>query len=392
MGSCGSWTTWAHDGSVVQAARVSYGAGTKRVHEDRGLIRYLLRHAHTTPFEMCEITLHVRVPMDTWRQWIRHRTANVNEYSTRYSVAIDAAQRTPPGEWRAAVVRQPPGQRRLSADAAQGEALTAGEATLQDLARHTYEARLAAGVAREQARKDLPLSTYTEAYWKVDLHNLLHFLQLRMDDHAQEEIRAYAAIIGEQIVAKWVPLVWEAFNDYRRQALWLSRIEIEIVTALASGSAANARAAAESLGLLKTGNDGQLAPNRERRELEDKLRRLGFTVPWPPPVIMMQLKVKRLNPAAVLPSYARAGDAGLDLFAVQRGDHRTRARPRSWPPASRSNCRRAPKAGASAQRPRAEARAHRAQHAGDGRRGLSRRGRRDPDQPRTQPRSRSRPA
>ena len=186
-----------HDGSVVQAARVSYGAGTKRVHEDRGLIRYLLRHAHTTPFEMCEITLHVRVPMDTWRQWIRHRTANVNEYSTRYSVAIDAAQHTPPGQWR----RQSTDNRQGSAGflhAAQGEALTAGETTLQELARHTYDARLAAGVAREQARKDLPLSTYTEAYWKVDLHNLLHFLQLRMDDHAQEEIRAYAAIIGER--------------------------------------------------------------------------------------------------------------------------------------------------------------------------------------------------
>jgi thymidylate synthase (FAD) len=269
-----------HDGSVVQAARVSYGAGTKRVHEDRGLIRYLLRHAHTTPFEMCEITLHVRVPMDTWRQWIRHRTANVNEYSTRYSVAIDAAQRTPAAQWR----RQSSDNRQGSAGflpSEQGDALTAAEATLQQLARDTYEARLTAGVAREQARKDLPLSTYTEAYWKADLHNLLHFLQLRMDDHAQEEIRAYAALIGEQIVAKWVPLVWEAFNDYRRKALRLSRIELEIVTALASGSPDRARLAAESFGLLKTGNDGQLAPNRERRELEEKLRRLGFSVPWP---------------------------------------------------------------------------------------------------------------
>ena len=271
-----------HDGSVVQAARVSYGAGTKRVHEDRGLIRYLLRHAHTTPFEMCEITLHVRVPMDTWRQWIRHRTANVNEYSTRYSVAIDAAQHTPPGQWR----RQSADNRQGSAgllDAAQGEALTAAETTLQELARHTYEARLAAGVAREQARKDLPLSTYTEAYWKVDLHNLLHFLQLRMDDHAQEEIRAYAAIIGEEIAARWVPIVWEAFNDYRRRALRLSRIEVEVVTALASSSPEQARAVAESLGILKLDANGQPAPNRERRELEDKLRRLGFTVPWLPP-------------------------------------------------------------------------------------------------------------
>jgi thymidylate synthase (FAD) len=268
-----------HDGSVVQAARVSYGAGTKRVHEDRGLIRYLLRHAHTTPFEMCEMTLHVRVPMDTWRQWIRHRTANVNEYSTRYSVAIDAAQRTRPGRWR----RQSSDNRQGSAGflpPEQGEELTAAEARLQELARQTYQARLAAGVAREQARKDLPLSTYTEAYWKVDLHNLLHFLALRMDDHAQEEIRAYAALIGDQIVARWVPLVWEAFDDYRRRAIRLSRIDVEVVTALASSSPDRARAVAESFGLLKLDANGRLTPNRERRELEGKLKRLGFSVPW----------------------------------------------------------------------------------------------------------------
>ena len=182
-----------------------------------------------------------------------------------------------------AIRRQPPGQRGLLGRG-QGESLTACERTLQELARHTYEARLAAGVAREQARKDLPLSTYTEAYWKVDLHNLLHFLQLRMDDHAQEEIRAYAALIGEEIAARWVPIVWEAFNDYRRRALRLSRLEVEVVTALASASPGQARSVAESLGLLKTDANGQLAPNRERRELEDKLRRLGFTVPWLAPV------------------------------------------------------------------------------------------------------------
>ena len=255
------------DGSVVQAARVSYGAGTKRVHEDRGLIRYLLRHAHTTPFEMCEIKLHVRVPMDAWRQWIRHRTANVNEYSTRYSVAIDAAQRTAPTEWR----MQSADNRQGSAGflpVAQGEAMTRAEAELQDLARRTYDARLAAGVAREQARKDLPLSTYTEAYWKVDLHNLLHFVRLRMDDHAQEEIRAYAAVIGEQIAAKWVPLVWEAFTDYRRESMYLSRLEIDIVTAITSGATERAKQIAESIG-----------SKRERREIEEKLKKLGFTIP-----------------------------------------------------------------------------------------------------------------
>ena len=256
------------DGAVVQAARVSYGEGTKRVHEDRGLIRYLLRHAHTTPFEMCEIKLHVRAPMDAWRQWIRHRTANVNEYSTRYSVAIDAAQKTPPGKWRLQSADNRQGSAGfLPPD--QGEALTRSEALLQDLARSTYDARLAAGVAREQARKDLPLSTYTEAYWKVDLHNLLHFLRLRMDDHAQEEIRAYATVLGEQIVAKWVPLVWEAFTDYRQKSMYLSRLEVDIVSAMAAGSPERAKAIADSI-----------PSKRERQEIEDKLKQLGFSIPW----------------------------------------------------------------------------------------------------------------
>jgi thymidylate synthase (FAD) len=221
------------DAAVVQAARISYGVGTKRVHEDRGLIRYLMRHLHTTPFEMCEIKLHVGVPMDTWRQWIRHRTANVNEYSTRYSIAIDAAQRTPSDEWRRqSTVNRQSSSGNLPTDL--GECLSAGEQELQEKGRVVYEARIAAGVAREQARKDLPLSTYTEAYWKIDLHNLLHFLNLRMDEHAQREIRAYATVIGEEIVAKWVPIVWEAFLDYRRHAIHLSRVEVEIIGALTS--------------------------------------------------------------------------------------------------------------------------------------------------------------
>jgi thymidylate synthase (FAD) len=255
------------DGAVVQAARVSYGEGTKRVHEDRGLIRYLLRHAHTTPFEMCEIKLHIRAPMDLWRQWIRHRTANINEYSTRYSVAIDAAQRTPPDKWRTQSRDNRQGSEGyLPAD--RGQELSARELQLQQLAREIYEARLAADVAREQARKDLPLSTYTEAYWKIDLHNLLHFLHLRMDSHAQEEIRAYATTIGERIVAAWVPHVWQAFLDYRFNALHLSRPEVEVVTAIASGAMDRARAAVEAL------------PKRERLELEQKLQQLGFDINW----------------------------------------------------------------------------------------------------------------
>lgn len=267
------------DSAVVQAARVSYGSGTKRVQGDRSLIRYLMRHAHTTPFEMCEIKFHVRAPMDVWRQWIRHRTANVNEYSTRYSVAIDAAQRTAEDGWRL----QSPENRQGSTgfvNIEEGKVLSLGEAELQKAARDVYQGRLAKGVAREQARKDLPLSTYTEAYWKIDLHNLLHFLILRMDQLAQEEIRQYATLIGENIVAKWVPLVWEAFLDYRRHSLQLSRIETEVVAALTSGPPERATRIAEAGGLLHQGKSGVLAPSRERRELEAKLRVLGLTPPW----------------------------------------------------------------------------------------------------------------
>lgn len=265
------------DGAIVQAARVSYGRGTKRLHEDRGLIRYLLRHRHTTPFEMCELKLHVRVPMDCWRQWIRHRTANVNEYSTRYSVAIDAAQRTDPTAWRT----QATNNRQGSAgglDASQGAALSNREATLHQLSRQVYEERLAAGVAREQARKDLPLATYTEAYWKIDLHNLLHFLELRMAPHAQQEIRAYASTIGHEIVGRWCPIAWDAFNDYRSGALTLTRHEVAIVRALAE-SPERARDLAIKDGLLNA-DGSRPRQNRELLELEEKLQTLGYTLPW----------------------------------------------------------------------------------------------------------------
>lgn len=226
--------------TIINAARVSYGTGTKRVSEDRHLIRYLLRHSHTTPFEMCEIILRVRVPMDCWRQWIRHRTASVNEYSTRYSEAIDSCQKTPSDGWRAQATTNKQGSSGLvtewtepfegterSMAGSPGEYLSYREQKLHVLAREVYEERIALGVAREVARKDLPLSTYTEAYWKCDLHNLLHFLSLRLDTHAQKEIREYAEAIA-QIVAAWVPWVWEAFNDYnfRRQAVLFSRQEV----------------------------------------------------------------------------------------------------------------------------------------------------------------------
>ena len=266
------------DESIVQAARVSYGKGTKKVSEDRGLIRYLLRHQHTTPFEMCEIKFHVRVPMDCWRQWIRHRTANVNEYSTRYSLAIDASQQTPPGEWRMQSKDNKQGSEGFF-DAATGKQFSAKELELQNFARSVYEERVNSGMAREQARKDLPLSTYTEAYWKVDLHNLLHFLWLRMDPHAQYEIRSYANVIGNEIVKRWVPLAWQAFLDYAVNAASLSHVEIEIVKAINSGGKNAAIEKARQFGLLPA--EGQeLKRNRERDDIEAKLHLLGIPIPW----------------------------------------------------------------------------------------------------------------
>ncbi len=266
------------DESIVQAARVSYGKGTKKVHQDRGLIRYLMRHRHTTPFEMCEIKLHVRVPMDCWRQWIRHRTASVNEYSTRYSEAIDSAQLTDEGQWREQSRRNRQGSTGFL-DQEVGSELSEKEAELIQSSRRLYQERLEAGVAREQARKDLPLSTYTEAYWKIDLHNLLHFLALRMDTHAQLEIRTYATVIGEEILRRWCPMTWEAFQDYLFHSATLSGREQQIIRLLAAHRPEEAKVLAGQFGFLNY--DGtRLKGNRERKELEDKLKSLNFKIPW----------------------------------------------------------------------------------------------------------------
>ena len=266
------------DSAVVQAARVSYGAGTKRVSDDRSLIRYLLRHRHTTPFEMAEIKFLVRVPMDCWRQWIRHRTANVNEYSTRYSEAIDSAQSTSPSAWRSQASNNRQGSD-VPLPAELGQQLTEQEHQLQEQSRKIYESRLEAGVAREQARKDLPLSTYTEAYWKVDLHNLLHFLALRMDSHAQEEIRLYATTIGREIIRPLFPVVWEAFEDYRLGGSTLSRLEIEIIQRLTAHGAANRMAPPYSEAEFLAVQDPtwkELNRSRERDEAREKLTVLGL--------------------------------------------------------------------------------------------------------------------
>lgn len=266
------------DSSVVQAARVSYGAGTKKVSDDRTLIRYLLRHRHTTPFEMAEVKFLVRVPMDCWRQWIRHRTANVNEYSTRYSVAIDSAQETTPELWRTQAEQNRQGSGApLPADI--GRAMTEAEHQLQEQARKVYADRLEAGVAREQARKDLPLCTYTEAYWKIDLHNLLHFLALRMDSHAQEEIRQYATTIGREIVQRLYPVVWEAFEDYRLGGAAFSRLELGVMQRLiAHGTQSGSPPPYSDAAFLEVQDETwrSLTRCRERDECRSKLAGLGL--------------------------------------------------------------------------------------------------------------------
>jgi thymidylate synthase (FAD) len=262
------------DGSVVQAARVSYGEGTRKVSDDRQLIRYLMRHAHTTPFEMVEVKFVVRVPMDCWRQWIRHRTASVNEYSTRYSLAIDSMQATTDDQWRTQAATNRQGSDGV-VPAAEGQRLSQAESDLQAMARRVYEERLAAGIAREQARKDLPLSTYTEAYWKIDLHNLLHFLALRMDSHAQLEIRRYAETIGREIIAPLFPLCWEAFLDYRVEAMRLTRLDQGVIRRLAERGQAFP-ASADAFLAAQDPSWASLERSRERDECLAKLTALGI--------------------------------------------------------------------------------------------------------------------
>ena len=262
------------DSSIVQAARVSYGEGTKKVSDDRTLLRYLMRHQHTTPFEMAEIKLLVRVPMDCWRQWVRHRTASVNEYSTRYSVALDTAYATAPEAWRT----QSDANRQGSGgffDLETGRALTGEEEKLHRYTREVYDRRIEQGVAREQARKDLPLSTYTEAYWKIDLHNLFRFLALRMEMHAQHEIRKYATVIGNKIIQPLFPLCWEAFLDYQLRSMRLSLPEQRVIARLSQSGAA-LPAAQEQFVAMQEPAWKDLERCRERDECYEKLHALGI--------------------------------------------------------------------------------------------------------------------
>ena len=198
----------------------------------------------------------------------------VNEYSTRYSVAIDAAQRTPPDAWREQSGVEPAGQRGAAARPRSAQTLSHDEEELQTHARQIYQQRLELGVAREQARKDLPLATYTEAYWKIDLHNLLHFLELRMDDHRpRPKFAAYANVIGHDIVAHWCPLAWEAFCDYRLHGQTFSRLEMALLREICGQRPEAASQLAASYGWLEASPKGPKR-NRERDEFEEKLRAL----------------------------------------------------------------------------------------------------------------------
>jgi thymidylate synthase (FAD) len=235
------------DAAIVQAARVSYGRGTRRVSEDAGLIRYLMRHRHSTPFEMCEIKYHVKLPIFVARQWIRHRTANVNEYSARYSI-LDREFYIPAPEHLAA---QSASNRQGRGDVLQGEEARHVLELLRGDAMRTHDHYVdmlnegpggesidpqRQGLARELARMNLTLNTYTQWYWKTDLHNLLHFLSLRADAHAQYEIRAYAEPMLETVKA-WVPAAYAAFRDYRLGAATLSASMLVVVRRMLAGEA-----------------------------------------------------------------------------------------------------------------------------------------------------------
>jgi thymidylate synthase (FAD) len=235
------------DSSIVQSARVSYGEGTKTSRGDTGLIRYLMRHWHTTPFEMVEFKFHIKMPIYIARQHMRHRTASINELSARYSVV-------PKDYYTPDVLR---GQSTVNHQGSSGEA-SVSEEHVNDMKEHleksfeVYEHLLEDGCCREQARGNLPQSTYTEFYWKINLHNLMHYLQLRMDGHAQQEIRAYAEAIFN-LVEPLVPITMKAFKDFRVNAMQLSGLEIEAIK-----------------------NGTPIESPGERREFEEKKKLLGL--------------------------------------------------------------------------------------------------------------------
>jgi len=249
------------DFAIVQAARVSYGQGTKKVSEDKGLIRYLLRHRHTTPFEMIEFKFHIAMPIFIARQWIRHRTANVNEYSGRYSIMPDTFYRPTVDEVRKqSKANRQGGEETFQADEAKTAAefvkfLEDSEALYERYAKLTEQ-----GVSRELARIGLPVSVYTQWYWKCDLHNVLRFLSLRMDSHAQAEIRVYAEAMYA-LLQPIVPITMEAWRDYELEGVHLTRLEVEALRERVRG-----------------GGTGGLAieNKREQAEWDQKAAKLGF--------------------------------------------------------------------------------------------------------------------
>lgn len=240
------------DFAIVQAARVSYGEGTKMVNEDRGLIRYLARHRHTTPFEMVEFKFHHVMPIFVARQWIRHRTANVNEYSARYSVVRDRFYHPDAANVRKQSLTNRQGGIEPMDDATASDFLAYLDKT--ESLYKDYEGLIEKGVSRELARIGLPVSVYTEWYWKIDLHNLFHFLSLRMDSHAQQEIQDYAWAMYE-LIKPIVPIAAEAFMDYNFESLHLSRLEIEAI---------------------KSGQPLNTTNKRESAEWEEKKKKLGL--------------------------------------------------------------------------------------------------------------------
>jgi thymidylate synthase (FAD) len=233
------------DAAIVQAARVSYGRGTRKVSEDQGLINYLMRHRHTTPFEMCEIKYHVKLPIFVARQWIRHRTANVNEYSARYSILDKefyipasqhlAVQATANRQGRGEAVEGEAAQRVLNLLRRDAENAYAGYAELlnEDPSGSPID-QTRLGLARELARINLSLGFYTQWYWKTDLHNLMHFLSLRADPHAQYEIRAYAEVMLETL-KRWVPMAHAAFIEYRMNAATISATGLAVIRRMVEG-------------------------------------------------------------------------------------------------------------------------------------------------------------
>ena len=244
------------DAAIVQASRVSYGSGTKSVQEDAALIRYLMRHRHTTPFEMCEIKYHIKLPIFVARQWIRHRTANVNEISARYSV-LDKEFYIPEPQQLAIQSK--------SNHQGRGDILDPDTAaTVMNLLRadaiiahEHYALLLSTGLARELSRINLTLNTYTQWYWKIDLHNLLHFLSLRLDPHAQYEIRVYAEALASTVAA-WVPEAYAAFVEYRQNAFTFSNGMLKVLRRMLAGedvppeaSGLSTREYREMMGVLK---------------------------------------------------------------------------------------------------------------------------------------------